>query len=103
LRNPERPAQNAPAMRKLYDIGGLRLDAEACVLQISSIRRALACVPGGEGWIETLARRGYRFVGPVVAIAGAHVATSSPIDRRCTNLPCARMVLRGLADRARAR
>src|SRR5450631_3299711 len=55
-------------------------------VQISAIRRALARVPGGEGWIETLARRGYRFVGPVTAIAGRSVA---PVvaDRKRTNLP----------------
>jgi predicted ATPase/DNA-binding winged helix-turn-helix (wHTH) protein len=124
-------------MRKLYDIGGLRLDAEARVLthdgepvalgpravavlvalvsraneavakseimdaawpglvveeanlavQISAVRRALALVPGGEGWIKTLARRGYRFVGPVVAVAGTQTATASPVNRRRTNLP----------------
>ena len=33
--------------------------------QISAIRRVLAHVPGGKQWIETLTRRGYRFVGPV--------------------------------------
>ena len=37
--------------------------------QISAIRRALAQSPDGEGWIETLARRGYRLVGPVTEIA----------------------------------
>ena len=30
-------------------------------VQISAIRRALAQAPGGERWVETLARRGYRF------------------------------------------
>ena len=34
-------------------------------VQISAIRHVLAQTPGGERWIETLARRGYRFVGPV--------------------------------------
>ena len=34
-------------------------------VQISSIRRVLARAPGGEQWVETLSRRGYRFVGPV--------------------------------------
>jgi len=34
-------------------------------VQISAIRRVLARVPQGKHWIETLARRGYRFVGPV--------------------------------------
>ena len=38
-------------------------------VQVSAIRRALARVPGGERWIETLARRGYRFVGPVRRLA----------------------------------
>ncbi len=37
-------------------------------VQISSIRRVLAQVPGGEHWVETLARRGYRFVGPVTKL-----------------------------------
>ena len=36
-------------------------------VQIHSLRRALAQVPGGDRWIETLPRRGYRFVGPVAA------------------------------------
>ena len=36
-------------------------------VKIAAIRRELARVPGGERWIETLSRRGYRFVGPVVA------------------------------------
>ena len=34
--------------------------------QIASLRRVLGEAPGGAGWIETMPRRGYRFVGPVV-------------------------------------
>ena len=37
-------------------------------VQISAIRRVLAQAPGGEHWVETLARRGYRFVGPVTLL-----------------------------------
>jgi adenylate cyclase len=33
--------------------------------QIAALRRVLGEEPGGERWIETLPRRGYRFVGPV--------------------------------------
>jgi class 3 adenylate cyclase len=33
-------------------------------VQIASLRRVLGEEPGGEDWIETLPRRGYRFVGP---------------------------------------
>ena len=40
-------------------------------VQISAIRRVLSQAPGGERWVETLARRGYRFVGPVNAVSGA--------------------------------
>jgi DNA-binding winged helix-turn-helix (wHTH) protein len=34
-------------------------------VQVSALRRALAREPGAQDWIETLPRRGYRFVGPV--------------------------------------
>ncbi len=35
-------------------------------VQITALRRALGEAPGGGSWIETVPRRGYRFVGPVV-------------------------------------
>jgi adenylate cyclase len=44
---------------------GLVVEESNLTVQISAIRQALARVPGGERWIETLARRGYRFVGPL--------------------------------------
>ncbi|HWZ72767.1 MAG TPA: winged helix-turn-helix domain-containing protein [Casimicrobiaceae bacterium] len=47
---------------------GLIVEESNLAVQISAIRRALADAPGGERWIETLARRGYRFVGPVTEI-----------------------------------
>lgn len=65
---------------------GLVVEEANLAVQISAIRRALARVPGGEGWIETLARRGYRFVGPVVESAGQRV-TPIARDRKRTNLP----------------
>jgi predicted ATPase/DNA-binding winged helix-turn-helix (wHTH) protein len=123
-------------LKKLYEIGVLRLDPEARVLtqggdpvalgargvavltalvsraneyvpkaeimdaawpslvveeanlavQISAIRRTLASV-GGEGWIETLARRGYRFVGPVTEISGGRSEPPVVTDRTRSNLP----------------
>src|SRR5216683_177353 len=36
-------------------------------VQIAALRRVLGTAPDGGRWIETLPRRGYRFVGPVVA------------------------------------
>lgn len=52
-------------------------------VQISAIRRALARAPGGERWIETLSRRGYRFVGPVTRLP----AKGTSGDRARSNLP----------------
>ena len=65
---------------------GLVVEEANLAVQISAIRRALARVPGGEGWIETLARRGYRFVGPVAEVAARPVAPLLT-DRKRTNLP----------------
>ena len=44
---------------------GLAVEESNLTVQIAALRRALAEEPGGEDWIETLPRRGYRFVGPV--------------------------------------
>ena len=65
---------------------GLVVEEANLAVQISAIRRALALAPGGEGWIETLARRGYRFVGPVKEIA-ARPAAPLLANRKRTNLP----------------
>jgi predicted ATPase/DNA-binding winged helix-turn-helix (wHTH) protein/tetratricopeptide (TPR) repeat protein len=46
---------------------GVVVEESNLAVQIFSIRRALAHTPGGEHWIETLPRRGYRFVGPLAA------------------------------------
>ena len=45
-------------------------------VQIAAIRRALASW-GGEHWIETLTRRGYRFVGPVKRLTNDRPSASS--------------------------
>jgi DNA-binding winged helix-turn-helix (wHTH) protein/predicted ATPase len=36
-------------------------------VQIAALRRVLGQAPGGDRWIETMPRRGYRFIGPVGA------------------------------------
>jgi len=43
---------------------GLVVEESNLSVQIAALRKALAAEPGGERWIETLPRRGYRFVGP---------------------------------------
>jgi TolB-like protein len=45
---------------------GLAVEDSNLTVQIAALRRALREVPGGESWILTLPRRGYRFVGPTV-------------------------------------
>jgi TolB-like protein len=48
---------------------GLAVEDSNLTVQIAALRRVLGEVRDGETWIETLPRRGYRFVGPVVAAA----------------------------------
>jgi non-specific serine/threonine protein kinase len=55
---------------------GLVVEEANLAVQISAVRRVLARVPGGDKWIETLAKRGYRFVGPVARSPDA--ASASP-------------------------
>jgi TolB-like protein len=44
----------------------LTVEDSNLTVQIAALRRAL-CASGGAGWIETMPRRGYRYVGPVVS------------------------------------
>jgi TolB-like protein len=44
---------------------GLAVEEGNLTVQIAAVRRVLAQEPGGENWIETLPRRGYRYIGPV--------------------------------------
>jgi predicted ATPase/DNA-binding winged helix-turn-helix (wHTH) protein len=47
-------------------------------VQIAALRRVLGEAPGGERWIETMPRRGYRFVGPVVTEVQNDVIEPAP-------------------------
>ncbi|TMG94455.1 MAG: hypothetical protein E6H73_07430 [Betaproteobacteria bacterium] len=64
---------------------GVVVEESNLAVQISAIRRVLAQVPGGERWIETLARRGYRFVGPVIEISAE--PRQSAVGSKRSNLP----------------
>ena len=64
---------------------GTVVEENNLAVQISAIRRALAEAPGGEHWIETLTRRGYRFVGPVAGSGGERAAPGGTDAR--SNLP----------------
>ncbi len=67
---------------------GVVVEEGNLAVQISAIRRTLAQAPGGERWVETLARRGYRFVGPV-AVVEDDVAQGAADRRVHSNLPVA--------------
>ena len=59
-------------------------------MQIAALRRVFGEEPGGENWIETLPRRGYRFVGPVSipkqgAVTAASQAANFPIAAGSSN------------------
>ena len=44
---------------------GLAIEESNLPVQIAALRRVFAEEPGGDSWIKTLPRRGYRYVGPV--------------------------------------
>src|ERR1700688_4435627 len=45
---------------------GLAIEESNLAVQIAALRRVFAEEAGGDRWIETLPRHGYRYVGPVV-------------------------------------
>jgi TolB-like protein/DNA-binding winged helix-turn-helix (wHTH) protein len=49
-------------------------------VQIAALRRVLGEAAGGEGWIATMPRRGYRFIGPAVTDGEGAIASSPRAD-----------------------
>jgi TolB-like protein len=47
---------------------GLAIDDSNLTVQIAALRRVLEDAVGGTPWIETLPRRGYRYIGPPVSM-----------------------------------
>src|SRR5215472_14201099 len=46
---------------------GLAVEDSNLTVQIAALRRALGEAPDGDHWIETMPRRGYRYIGPMAA------------------------------------
>ena len=46
---------------------GMAVEDSNLTVQIAALRRVFGGERDGENWIETLPRRGYRYIGPVVA------------------------------------
>jgi TolB-like protein/tetratricopeptide (TPR) repeat protein len=63
---------------------GLAIEDSNLTVQIAALRRVLAEEPGGDRWIETLPRRGYRFIGPqdTASVAETAPALVEPATKR---------------------
>ena len=60
---------------------GQEVEESNLTVQIAALRRVLGTEPGGERWIQTMPRRGYRFVGPVkVQEANGAMASLPPVE-----------------------
>ena len=66
---------------------GQAVEESNLTVQISALRRLLAEAPGGEQWIETMPRRGYRFVGPVVTETERALTALPQLDGARAALP----------------
>ena len=66
IRTPQQTVSKRAILESAWP--GLVVEESNLSVQISDVRRVLAAVPGGERWVETVPRRGYRFVGPVVEL-----------------------------------
>jgi len=60
---------------------GLAVEDSNLTVQIAAVRRVFEEVAGGANWIETLPRRGYRYVGPAASTG------NPPVDANAGTLP----------------
>jgi TolB-like protein len=75
LEQPGVPVSKDALMQAAWP--GLAVEDGNLTVQIAALRRALAAEPGAEDWIETLPRRGYRFIGPVARLDIPSVSTTT--------------------------
>ena len=68
---------------------GQTVEESNLTVQIASLRKVLGEVPGGDRWIETMPRRGYRFIAPVVA-ADADAIAPATVDAARDPAPVSR-------------
>jgi TolB-like protein/tetratricopeptide (TPR) repeat protein len=64
---------------------GLTVEESNLAVQIAALRRVFAEEPGGENWIKTLPRRGYRYVGPANTVTAASQAANFPMTAGSSN------------------
>jgi len=78
LERPGEPVSKEALIEAAWS--GLAVEESNLTVQIAALRRVLSEETGGDGWIETLPRRGYRFVGPQVTTSAARTITQSQGD-----------------------
>ena len=66
---------------------GLTVEDSNLTVQIAALRRALGVAPGGESWIETLPRRGYRFIGPAIRAGSTEALATTETPLRPPDIP----------------
>ena len=66
---------------------GLAVEESNLTVQIAALRRVFSEEPNGDSWIETLPRRGYRFVGPLVNENNTSAPTPRPEGVQAPALP----------------
>jgi DNA-binding winged helix-turn-helix (wHTH) protein len=95
----ERPGEIV-SKEKLLDAAwsGLTVEESNLTVQIAALRRALGEEAGGERWIETLPRRGYRYVGPVAGEAEASIGAPPALPERPSIAVLPFQPLTGFAD-----
>ena len=64
LERPGEPVSKEALIDAAWD--GLAIGDSNLTVQIANLRRVFEDIAAGSGWIETLPRRGYRFVGPPI-------------------------------------
>jgi adenylate cyclase len=72
---------------------GRAVEDSNLTVQIAALRRTLREVPGGESWIATLPRRGYRFVGPAVTKSEDRVPATPTVDAATRPAPMMALAL----------
>src|SRR5882672_5947974 len=65
---------------------GLTIEDSNLTVQIAALRRVFEEVAGSASWIETLPRRGYRYIGPAVS-TGNPPAEATPKMSPALSLP----------------
>jgi TolB-like protein len=74
LQNPGVPVSKDALVEAGW--GGLAVADNNLTVQIAALRRVLADGADAESWIQTLPRRGYRYVGPAVTTSGSDAAAA---------------------------